>query len=220
MHALVRRQLPNSLTILRAVLAASFFAALGIYRYPEQHVWLANVAIALFVLAAITDALDGYFARKWEVTSTFGRIMDPFCDKVLILGALVYLAGPRFVMPSDDGSTVSATAIYPWMVVVILARELLVTAIRGVVESMNISFPSKLSGKLKMILQSIIVPIVLFLTVNFRPQEWAWVDWTCVVLVYLTVIVTVWSGIPYVTGLRAVLLDQQQGDGGPEEPGG
>ena len=65
------------------------------------------VAIGLFILAAITDALAGYLARRWEVVSTFGRLMDPFCDKVLVLGAFIYLAGPRFVVPRwVDGDNV------------------------------------------------------------------------------------------------------------------
>jgi len=208
MPSLVRRQLPNTLTVLRLVFAAAFFAALNAYRYPEtKQVW-ANVAIGLFVIAAITDALDGYFARKWNVISTFGRIMDPFCDKVLVLGAFIYLAGPRFVVPEwvNQGSFFTmATGVYPWMVVVILARELLVTAVRGVVESSGVEFPSKWSGKAKMILQSITVPCIIFVTANFRPDLHAWAMWTCHVLVYSTLVVTVWSGAPYIVGLKAVI---------------
>ncbi|MHC5113393.1 MAG: CDP-alcohol phosphatidyltransferase family protein [Planctomycetota bacterium] len=208
MPSLVRRQLPNTLTVLRLVFAAAFFTALNAYRYPETHRLWANVAIVLFIVAAITDALDGYYARKWNVISTFGRIMDPFCDKVLVLGAFIYLAGPRFVVPAwvNEGSFFTmATGVYPWMVVVILARELLVTGVRGVVESAGVKFPSKWSGKAKMILQSITVPCILMVAVNFRPADNAWAMWTCHVLVYATLLVTVWSGLPYVTGLRAVI---------------
>jgi phosphatidylglycerophosphate synthase len=208
-----RQNLPNAITVLRLLLAAAFFTALNAYRYPDHNVVWAQVSIVLFVAAALTDALDGYLARKWQVVSTFGRIMDPFCDKVLVMGAFVYLAGPRFVVPewveSGDFFTM-ATGVYPWMVVIILARELLVTGIRGVVEAEGVSFGSKLSGKLKMILQSIMIPIVLLLTVNFQTSETEWARWTCYVLVYLTVIVTVWSGLPYVTGLRAVLREKRK----------
>lgn len=203
-----RKHLPNLLTVLRLVLAAAFFAALNAYRYPDTHVAWANLAIALFILAAITDALDGALARRWDVISTFGRIMDPFCDKVLVLGAFVYLAGPRFVVPEwvNEGSFFTmATGIYPWMVVAIIARELLVTGIRGVVESTGTSFASKTSGKAKMILQSIAIPTVIMVTVNLDPSERAWAMWCNHVLVYVTLIVTVWSGLPYVLGLRAIL---------------
>ena len=206
-----RRHIPNALTVLRLVLAAGFFAALSGYRYPAageaaEGQILANLAILIFIAAAITDALDGYFARRWEVVSTFGRIMDPFCDKVLVLGAFVYLAGPRFVIPEAvaDGDCTMATSVYPWMVVLILARELLVTGIRGVVESGGTSFGSMWSGKAKMILQSITVPIIILIAVNFSPSTNQIARIACQVLVYVTLIVTVWSGLPYVMGMRSM----------------
>ncbi|HWB20502.1 MAG TPA: CDP-alcohol phosphatidyltransferase family protein [Phycisphaerales bacterium] len=203
-----RRIFPNALTVLRLFLAGAFFAALNAYRYPSEDPVLANVAIALFIIAAITDAYDGYLARKWNVQSTFGRIMDPFCDKVLILGAFVYLAGPRFVVPQwvEQGNFFTmATGVYPWMVVVILARELLVTSIRGVVEGMGQSGASHWAGKAKMILQCIIVPIILFLVVNFHTADQTWAMWICHILVYLTLLVTLWSGVPYVTALPRLM---------------
>lgn len=193
---------------MRLVLAGGFFAALNMYRYPDTNALWAQIAIVLFVIAAVTDWLDGYLARKWEVTSVFGRVMDPFCDKVLILGAFVFLAGPRFVIPErveQDAIFNMATGLYPWMVVVVLARELLVTSIRGVVESMGVSFASTWSGKWKMILQSIAIPIVLFLTVHFDPMQYTWSNWTIEILVYLMIVVTVWSGVPYLVQARHVL---------------
>lgn len=208
----VRRSVPNGLTVLRLVLAAAFFAGLNFYRYPDHNTAWANVSVLIFVLAAITDALDGYLARKWEATSFFGRIMDPFCDKVLVLGAFIYLAGPRFVVPTwvDEGSFFTmATGVYPWMVVVILARELLVTGFRGEAEAMGVSFGAAWSGKLKMILQSITIPTVIILVVNFRTGGDEVLSkaarWLCYVLVYATVVVTIWSGMPYVGRLRQLL---------------
>lgn len=210
MNDRLRRSLPNALTIMRLVLAAAFFAALNAYRHPHHNAGWAYVSIGLFIIAAITDALDGYLARKWQATSTFGRIMDPFCDKVLILGAFIYLAGPRFVVPQwvEAGSFFTmATGVYPWMVVLILARELLVTGIRDEIESRGGNFSSMWTGKWKMIQQSICIPLVIFLVVTFDPGEEAnrWVRWTCNALIYSTVIVTVWSGLPYVLRARAAL---------------
>jgi CDP-diacylglycerol---glycerol-3-phosphate 3-phosphatidyltransferase len=157
----------------------------------------------------LTDIMDGHLARRWHVESIFGRIMDPFCDKVLIIGAFIYLAGPRFVMAEEreEGEIYiqMATGVYPWMVVVILARELLVTGIRGVIESMGFSGGAMWSGKAKMILQSASVPIILGLVINYAPADQPWVWWTCNGLAYATVIVTVWSGLPYIFGLRAML---------------
>ncbi len=201
-------QLPNRLTLLRLVLAAVFFLLLNCYRYgAESPMWLLPTAIVVFILAAVTDALDGHLARKWHVESKFGRIMDPFCDKVLVIGAFVYLAGPRFIIPGAVGVEdidffSMVTGVYPWMVTVILARELLVTAIRGGMESAGVKFGANVWGKLKMILQSIVIPIVLAIVfmLDYFPDGWQWLAWVRDILVYLTVIVTVFSGIPYITG--------------------
>ena len=137
--------------------------------------------------------------------------MDPFCDKVLVLGAFIYLAGPRFLVREwvlEGSFFTMATGVYPWMVVVVLARELLVTGFRGEAESKGVSFGSSWTGKGKMILQSIAIPTVLFLVINFKTHEDYAISltarWTCYVLVYLTVIVTIWSGLPYVMRLRQV----------------
>jgi CDP-diacylglycerol--glycerol-3-phosphate 3-phosphatidyltransferase len=200
--------------MLRLVLAAAFFASLNAYRYPDDNWIWAYIAVVLFILAAITDALDGYLARKWEVTSTFGRIMDPFCDKVLILGGFIYLAGPRFVVPEwvevEEGSFITmATGVYPWMVAVILARELLVTGFRGEAEGMGVSFASSWFGKWKMILQSITIPTVIFLVITFKTGGdtalSTWARWLCYVLVYVTVGVTILSGLPYILRLRQIM---------------
>jgi CDP-diacylglycerol--glycerol-3-phosphate 3-phosphatidyltransferase len=201
------RQLPNQLTMLRLVLAAVFFVMLNCYRYGAgSPTWLLPVAIVIFILAAITDSLDGYLARRWHVESKFGRIMDPFCDKVLVIGAFVYLAGPRFIIPGavevgdiDFFSMVSG--VYPWMVAIILSRELLVTAIRAELEGEGVKFGANVWGKLKMILQSIVIPIVLVIVwLDPHTEGLEWLAWVRDVLVYLTVLVTVLSGIPYITG--------------------
>ncbi len=194
--------------MLRILIAAAFFAVLGGYRFPEQGILYGNVAIALFVLAATTDFIDGYLARKWNVVSMFGRLMDPFCDKVLILGTFIYFAGPRFSVEAwveGEKLLTMATGIYPWMVVVIIARELLVTSIRGILESMGHTTGAKWAGKMKMILQSFILPLILLLVVNFNPEKYAGVMLAINALAWVLLIVTVWSGLPYVTGLVAVM---------------
>lgn len=198
------RQLPNILTVLRLVLAAVFFIVLNQYRYdsgrPEGLLLAAGV---IFILAALTDAADGYLARRWHVESTFGRIMDPFCDKVLVIGAFIYLAGPRFVNPAAveaDSFFTMISGVYPWMVAIILARELLVTAVRGEVETTGVAFGANVWGKLKMILQSIGIPVIL-LIVYLDPAEpgYAWLAWVRDVLVYAIVVVTAVSVMPYLT---------------------
>ena len=157
--------------------------------------WVLPVATVLFILAAITDALDGYLARKWDVVSKFGRIMDPFCDKILILGAVIYLGSPRFMDPAavEAGHLrTMVSGVYPWMVVLVLARELLVTGIRGEVEKAGIAFGANWVGKLKMILQSVVVPVVLIIVmIDPARPGWEWLGWVRDVLVYATVIATV-----------------------------
>lgn len=205
-----RKNIPNQLTMLRLVFAAAFFGVLQMYRYqaePASPTWVLPVATVLFILAAVTDALDGYLARRWDVVSKFGRIMDPFCDKILILGAVIYLGSPRFLDPSaiEAGHVrTMVSGVYPWMVVLVLARELLVTGIRGEVEKAGIDFSANWIGKLKMILQSVVVPVVLIIVMidpNRPPGSgYEWLGWVRDVLVYATVIATVLSGLPYITG--------------------
>ena len=205
MKPMQRKHIPNQLTLLRLVIAGAFFAVLQLYRYadePASPTWVLPVAAVLFVLAALTDALDGHLARKWNVVSKFGRIMDPFCDKILILGAVIYLASPRFLDPAAVGAghyRTMVSGVYPWMVVLVVARELLVTGIRGEVEKAGIAFGATWVGKLKMILQSAVVPLVLVI-VMIDPREHEWLGWLRDVLVYATVLATVLSGWPYVTG--------------------
>ncbi len=95
------------------------------------------------------------------------------------------------------------------MVVLIFARELLVTGVRGVVESMGVSFGSKWSGKAKMILQSIAIPVILFLVVNFHPAEHLWARACCHLLVSLTLIATVWSGVPYIVSMGHLMATRK-----------
>lgn len=231
-----RRHIPNLLTMLRVVLACVFFAVLSrwsIVNSPIMHAgsadgttgatrgtwsrldWALIAAAAIFLLAAATDALDGYLARRWKVVSVFGRIMDPFADKLLVIGAFVFLAGPGFTdvnyIPAGSHALYggreyvrigSVSGVAPWMVALILGRELLVTSIRGVFEGRGVSFAASWSGKIKMILQCICVPGVLLLinvpvNADRTPNEWAWL--AIQILVGLTVVVTAWSGLPYVT---------------------
>lgn len=208
-----RKNIPNLLTMLRLVLATGFFVILAYYKFDHERYMLLLPAIGLFIAAAITDAMDGYYARKWEVESKFGRIMDPFCDKVLILGALCFLAGPGFGVydwVSDDGaaklSSTQVSGFYPWMLVVVLSRELLVTGIRGELEGTGHKFGANVWGKLKMILQSVAVPIVLLIVflMDAGIYEGDLLIWPRDILVYSTVIVTVLSGLPYVTGAYRV----------------
>jgi len=214
-----RKNIPNLLTLLRLVLAAAFFFLLTYYKFDHDRYALLLPAIGLFVAAALTDFFDGLLARRWHVESKFGRIMDPFCDKVLVLGALCFLSGPSFGSEefiSIDGLAQpvikQASGIYAWMVVVIIARELLVTGIRGEMEGSGHQFGANLWGKLKMILQSVVVPIVLLIVyVLDRDVQFAdKLELPRDILVWATVIVTVLSGLPYITGAYRVIKAERE----------
>lgn len=218
------RAVPNLLTALRVVLACAFFAILTPWKYSKSPLaqgntpdWWLLLAAGLFIVAAITDALDGYLARRWNAVTTFGRIMDPFADKLLVIGAFVFLAGPGFTHTGDaiihlpgkpsppETVSGSVTGVQAWMVALILARELLVTSIRAEAEGRGIAFGATVSGKWKMILQSICVPAVLVLMNvpgdgDGRPADLATI--AILALVWTTVGITAWSAIPYI--LRAV----------------
>jgi CDP-diacylglycerol--glycerol-3-phosphate 3-phosphatidyltransferase len=202
------RHIPNLLTMARGVMAVLFFVAIGLYRFPDVGLGWFWAAIVLFVLAAATDFLDGFLARRWNVVSAFGRVMDPFCDKLLVLGAMVCLTGPGFIVPAwldADRTIVLATGLAPWMVVVMFGRELFVTSVRGVAESRGMAFGAKWSGKAKMMVQSITIPVVMGLLAIAPPSLCEWSEWTIKGLMWGTVLVTVWSGLPYLTALPALM---------------
>jgi len=199
-----RRHLPNQLTLLRLAMAVAFFATLDAAipgaEDRAQRAWWGGVATALFVAGAATDALDGWLARRWNAVSAFGRVMDPFVDKVLVLGAFVYLAA--LPLRSVDALPPIETGVAAWMATTMIARELLVTSLRGWLEGLGVAFPADPVGKAKMVLQSVAVPIVLVVaTQPALDGEGFWIGLRTVV-VWSTVLVTIASALPYV--LRAM----------------
>lgn len=192
---------PNRITMIRFAGAILLFAIFAIWGDVEQediagHRTPFAVAFWLFTIVAATDFLDGYLARRDQLVTAFGRIADPFTDKVLILGAMVYLS----VMPWSEPRLPAS------IVVAILAREFLVTGIRGYVESLGREFPADGFGKIKMIVQSIAVGGLIWMEA-FPWPEWWYVMWGYVVegLVWLTLLATIGSGVTYVLKTKAIL---------------
>lgn len=148
------KRLPNWLTYLRMGLIP-FFVILLIN--PTE--WMAKAAAIVFVLAAITDFLDGYIARRVGAVTDFGKLMDPLVDKMLVLSALIMLTSMR--------SELSAAPWVPgWVVVLIVVREVWVTGLRGVAASRGVVVPAGIWGKLKSCLQ--MAGIVLVLLYNVK----------------------------------------------------
>ncbi|GJQ28289.1 MAG: hypothetical protein HBSAPP03_01730 [Phycisphaerae bacterium] len=207
------------LTASRLVIAAAFFVLLAVWTYPIRDlinprpvtplhpVWPYLVAAALFGLAAVTDALDGPLARRWQVVSKFGRVMDPFADKVLVIGAFIMLAGPRFAIEHMRNPELffQVSGVHPWMVVVILGRELLVTSMRAVAEEQGVDFSAKWFGKAKMVLQATTIPVILVTLGITEVTPGTWGRYLIDLSMWATLVATVLSGIPYlVKGFKAL----------------
>ena len=210
------RHVPNALTGSRLILAAVFFVMLGYYQYEGRgDPTLLNAAFVIYCVALFTDFLDGYLARRWRVEGAFGRVVDPFVDKILVLGSFIFFAGKNFIIPeTGPHETISPyvvrtiTGVAPGMVVVILARELLVTSLRGMTEGSGQAFGAALSGKLKMVFQSVTI-LVIIVYVNYR----AWLQHHHYEVyarglrdfcIWMTVAITVLSGTFYVRRAVAV----------------
>ena len=159
------RHIPNLLTGSRLLLAIAFFIMLSFYQYegrgdlPDH--WLLHWAFLTYAIALATDFFDGYLARKWKIESGFGRVVDPFVDKVLVLGSFIFFAGKNFIIhvegqPPHVVRTI--TGVAPGIVVILLASELLITTLRGSSESGGANFGAALSGKVKMGFQSCRLP--------------------------------------------------------------
>ncbi len=176
--------LPNRLTLLRLLLAIVFFVCLS-YRFY-------NVALAAFLLAWLTDWLDGYLARKKGLLTVFGRIADPFVDKIIVCGGFILL-----MQHAHD-------IIPPWMVVVIVAREFLVNSLRSYSESRGIEFGATIWGKAKMFVQSFTISLILLFFAQLN--HLIAIKQGIIVMLWLTVIITLVSGITYMVKAGPAIL--------------
>jgi CDP-diacylglycerol--glycerol-3-phosphate 3-phosphatidyltransferase len=202
---------PNRITAMRfvgALVLFLVFAVMGEHTPQEQLELFGSstsmrralqVCFWLFVLVAATDYLDGWLARSGGHVSVFGRIADPFVDKVLILGVMIFMA----VMPWSKGY------IPAWLVVVILARELLVTGLRGYVESIGREFPADRFGKVKMVVQCMAVGGVMFVHAYAWPEGLGRaLDLLVQALVVVTLVATMGSGFSYVRKTQRILAEE------------
>jgi len=186
--------LPNKISAARLVLAVVFFILL-----PLKFYW---VSLAVFVIAAGTDWVDGWYARKYDMVTKLGRVLDPFCDKILICGAYVLLA---VEMGSDF---LWFEKIAGWMAVVVVGRELLVTVLRSMIEGAGGDFSAKMAGKLKMVFQCVAVGaclVGLALVSSERESGPLWLQVIIIGSVWISVLSTVHSGLLYVKAAAAYL---------------
>ena len=179
---------PNAITLARLLLSFILFTLI---QMGNQWLW----ATGLFVFAVATDVLDGYIARKYQLITQLGRILDPFVDKFITGGTFLFL------LP------VPLSGVNPWMVVIVLGREMLVTSLRGFLEQKGADFSASASGKLKMFLQcAAATAALLSLDSNIRETTFSGASFLQIrdMLLWTMVAVTVWSGFDYVR--RAIQL--------------
>jgi CDP-diacylglycerol--glycerol-3-phosphate 3-phosphatidyltransferase len=176
---------PNLLSAARLILSLVFF-----FLVERQDFAPATI---LFLFAAGTDWVDGWYARRFNQVSRLGRILDPLVDKVLVCGAFVFL------------SARGGTSILPWMAVVVVVRELVVTAVRAEMERVGRDFSAGMAGKLKMVLQCAAVAVELG-RLGF-PQLAAGIDAGSIArgLAWAAVVLTAYSGAEYVVQAWPVL---------------
>jgi CDP-diacylglycerol---glycerol-3-phosphate 3-phosphatidyltransferase len=175
--------LPNGLTLARLGLAVVLFGCIA------GEWWLTGLIV--FVVAAFTDWLDGYLARKHGSASAFGRNFDPLVDKVLICGAFIFL------LP------VERAGLEPWMVTIVVARELIITGLRSFLENLGVNFGADWLGKLKMVLQCAALVAILFVLSlpTGTAESWGAIQFG---LIFAMLVVTALSGMQYVW--RALIL--------------
>lgn len=167
--------LPNLLTLLRILLVPVLVVALGTEAEGGS-----EIAAAVFVLASLTDGLDGYIARSRQSITTFGKVMDPVADKLLIAAALLTL--------------VSLDRVDAWVAMIVIAREFAVSGLRIAAGQQGVVIPASALGKLKTIVQS--AAVLALIAVN--DPDVLWVQ----ILVYGMVLTTIVSGADYFLNFR------------------
>jgi len=190
----MRINLPNALTWMRIVMIPLF---VGVYYFPSSWVDLSNpnknlIATVLFTVAAITDLLDGYLARKLNQTSAFGAFLDPVADKLMVAAALIVLV---------DLQRLDAV-----IAVIIIGREITISALRewmaqlGAAKGVAVSF----IGKIKTVSQMVAIPMLLYHDAlgAFQPQRWG------TFLILLAAVLTLWSMFYYLKMAMPTVLKQ------------
>jgi CDP-diacylglycerol---glycerol-3-phosphate 3-phosphatidyltransferase len=188
----MRRLIPNILTFGRGVLTIIFLSMIlywpGLKGQPTGYL---DTAFAIFVIAGLTDIVDGAIARRLGVASKLGRIADPLFDKILVCGAFISFA--IIGEPKLYGLPPERLAVLHWLVAAVLVfREVYVTVLRHIAESRGVNFAATVGGKVKMFLQSFAIGTVVVMMAHFREEKWHWFT----ILVYTVMLAaTVVSGV-------------------------
>ena len=187
--------LPNAITLTRIALVVVFTAAVSV---ADQYSWGYLAALVTFILAACTDWLDGYLARRLNQVTTFGKLIDPLADKIAVSAAFIYLTGEG-LCPA-------------WITILIISREFLVTGLRQIAQDHGVIIPAGTSGKWKTAFQlAFCIACLLALTWTHTPEYLPSIaDRLAALCLYQvtlwgSVILTVYSGAVYCAGARKFL---------------
>ncbi len=180
---------PNQITASRLLLSLVVFALIEF----QWYFW----GLIAFVIAASTDWVDGYWARRYGLVTKLGRMFDPFVDKFIICGIFIFLAAA----PNSG--------IAPWMAMLVVARELLVTAIRGHVEKEGGDFSANQAGKWKMVFQCLAAGLSL-LTLHLADAAASWLLWVRFLAIASAILTTIYSGAIYVGQAIRILRSSSQ----------
>ncbi len=183
---MMKMNLPNKLTVLRVLLVPVFMLVLLLSNNTSNG-FFRFLPLLIFVGAAITDTLDGYIARKHKLITDFGKFMDPLADKLLVCAALICFVEIKYISS--------------WIVVLIISREFIISGFRMLSATKGITIAANMWGKLKTVVQMILVIVILcdfanilsFLSVLINP------------LIFLTIVLTIVSGLTYIIDNKKVI---------------
>jgi CDP-diacylglycerol--glycerol-3-phosphate 3-phosphatidyltransferase len=192
------KSVPNILTFMRLALTIVFLSMILYWPHVADRPHFLDIAFVLFVVAGLTDIVDGHIARRWNATSKFGRMIDPLVDKILVCGAFICFA--IIGVPELFHWGPVTLGIVHWTVVgILIVREAYVTVLRHMAEARGINFAAVKLGKIKMFIQVFAIGTVL---VKVAHVSAAWGHWFTLVVFALMVAVTVASGLQATRRIR------------------
>jgi CDP-diacylglycerol--glycerol-3-phosphate 3-phosphatidyltransferase len=201
-HGFKNMNLPNKLTLLRIALVPFFalFLTFQIGGMPPRAGYI--IALIIFVVASITDFLDGFIAREYNLITTFGKFADPLADKILVAAAFICFA------TIDVSSTVVSSLVNPFgnslPVIIILAREFMVSGLRLAVADKGVVVPAGIWGKLKTAFTMVTIIFVLVSLIMGMNNILLLID---TALVWISVILTIISGWVYLRAYKGYISD-------------
>ena len=179
--------LPNKLTMFRVFMIPFFVIFMLVNVTGEYDKY---IAVAIFIIASLTDMLDGKIARKYNLVNNFGKFMDPLADKLLVCSALICLIGDK---------------LQAWIVIVIISRELIISGFRTIAADNGVVIAASWWGKYKTTSQMLMI-IIMIVNLNY-----SWYGTLEYVFIYLSLVLTIISLVDYLVKNRQVLVDGSTG---------